>query len=839
MKNLGAIAATTLLALLLSGCGGGGGSSSSVPVAAVPAVQALLNQSQSVLVGSTVTLNGSGLTVDTGPTGEFGAAPSVSYQWALAVPAGSTATLSDASSPIATFVADKPGTYAAALTASAGSLSSKASATVTAGLGNVAPVANAGVAQSVLVGKTSTLDGAASSDANGDLITYNWTLTSKPAGSAAMLSSANTVRPGLTPDLAGSYLATLTVSDGKLSSGPASVTVTAAVANLPPVANAGVAQNVVAGSSVTLDGSASSDANGDLITYNWTMTSQPAGSTAALSSSSTARPGFVANAPGTYVIALLVNDGRVNSAPATVTVTAAVANVAPVANAGVAQNVVAGSTVTLDGSASTDANGDLITYGWTLTSRPAGSAAVLTSATTARPIFTADAVGAYVATLTVNDGKLNSAPTTVTVTAAAANVPPVANAGLAQSVAIGSLVTLDGSASSDANGDVLTYRWTMTSQPTGGAAVLSAPNSIRPSFTADAVGTYVVALIANDSKSDSATVTVTVTSGLVMVTTLAGSGVQGKADGVGSAANFASPAGVAVDNTGIVYVADFYNHIIRKISLEGKVTTLAGSGDAGSADGAAAAASFNFPAGVAVDKSGNVYVADANNNKIRKISPAGNVTTLAGSGDTGSADAVGIAASFAHPYGVAVDSTGNVYIADRDNNKIRKISPAGVVTTLAGTGLPGIVDGSAATATFDNPMGVVCDDLGNLYVADTNNAEIRKISSQGMVSTFAGSAALKPTLGMAGPLVSPRGLALDKSGNIYVADEAANFIRRISTDGKITVFAGMGGNGAGRGSTDGVGTEATFYYPSGVAVDEHGNIYVADQGNNKIRKITQ
>ncbi|NCO53755.1 MAG: hypothetical protein GW875_16960, partial [Deltaproteobacteria bacterium] len=256
------------------------------------------------------------------------------------------------------------------------------------------------------------------------------------------------------------------------------------------VANAGVTQNVVAGSAVTLDGSASSDANSDPLTYAWTLTSKPAGSTAALSSATSAKPTFTADVAGTYVGTLTVNDGKVNSTAVTVTITAAVANVAPVANAGVAQNVVAGSAVTLDGSASSDANSDTLTYAWTLTSKPAGSAAALSSATSAKPTFTADVAGAYVASLVVNDGKLNSTAKSVTVTAAVLNVAPVANAGVAQNVVAGSAVTLDGSASSDANSDPLTYAWTLTSKPAGSTAALSSATSAKPTFTADVAGTY-------------------------------------------------------------------------------------------------------------------------------------------------------------------------------------------------------------------------------------------------------------------------------------------------------------------------------------------------------------
>lgn len=281
---------------------------------------------------------------------------------------------------------------------------------------NVAPVANAGTVQSVLAGAVVTLDGSTSSDANNDTLTYAWTLTTKPTGSAAALSSATSAKPTFSADMAGSYIASLVVNDGTASSTASTVAVTASTANAAPVANAGVAQNAVAGSTVTLNGAASSDANGDALTYAWILNTKPAGSTATLANATAVTPTFVADKAGSYVATLTVNDGKVDSAAATITVTAAVANVAPVANAGVAQNVVAGSLVTLDGSASSDANGDSLTYAWTLTSKPAGSAAALSSATPAKPTLNVDLAGTYVATLVVNDGNLSSASSTITVT---------------------------------------------------------------------------------------------------------------------------------------------------------------------------------------------------------------------------------------------------------------------------------------------------------------------------------------------------------------------------------------------------------------------------------------
>lgn len=282
--------------------------------------------------------------------------------------------------------------------------------------------------------------------------------------------------------------------------------------NTAPVANAGTTQNVVAGTLVTIDGSTSLDANSDPLTYAWTLTTKPDGSSAALSAATSAKPTFTADVAGTYVVSLVVNDGKVNSTnAATVTISAAVANAAPVANAGTEQNIAAGTVVVLDGSSSSDANSDPLTYAWTLSAKPAGSVASLSSPTAAKPTFTADVAGTYVASLVVNDGKVNSSnAATVTVTAAVANAIPVANAGTAQKVAPGTTVTVDGSASSDANGDALTYTWTL-SKPAGSSALLSSPNASKPTFTADVAGTYVASLIVSDGTVNSTAKTVAVT----------------------------------------------------------------------------------------------------------------------------------------------------------------------------------------------------------------------------------------------------------------------------------------------------------------------------------------
>jgi serine/threonine protein kinase, bacterial len=267
----------------------------------------------------------------------------------------------------------------------------------------------------------------------------------------------------------------------------------------------------------------------------------------------------------------------------------------------------------------------------------------------------------------------------------------------------------------------------------------------------------------------------------------------------------------------------------------GVVTTLAGSSLAGSDNGTGLAASFNFPQGIAVDTSGNVYVGDYNNHMVRKITPAGVVTTLAGSTTFGSVNATGTAASFKFPSGIAVDSIGNVYVADQLNNMIRKITADGVVTTFAGSTAAGSSNATGTAASFKGPSGIAVDSIGNVYVADTSNHMIRKITAGGVVTTLAGSTAagFNDGTGTAAAFNTPLGVSVDSVGNVYVADTNNNKIRKITPGGVVTTFAGS----TAPGNANGTGTSATFNGPTAIAVDSNGTLYVAEQTNNLIRKI--
>ena len=321
----------------------------------------------------------------------------------------------------------------------------------------------------------------------------------------------------------------------------------------------------------------------------------------------------------------------------------------------------------------------------------------------------------------------------------------------------------------------------------------------------------------------------------VVLTTLAGSGNGAFGDGTGVGASFNAPNSVAVDVNGTVYVADQFNHRIRKVTSAGVVTTLAGNGTAGFVNGNGTTAQFNNPIGIAVDGSGNVYVADAENHRVRKITSSGVVTTLAGSGTAGFANGNGTSASFAVPLDVAVDESGNVYVADLQNNRIRKITSAGVVTTLAGSGNGTFVDGNATTASFSGPNGVAVDGSGNVYVADAGNQRIRKVTSAGVVTTLAGNGAAGYADGSGSTAMFnvPCGIAIDMNGNLYVTDGSNNRIRKVTPGGVVTTLAGS----ESAGFADGTGTVAMFNNPGGVAVDASGVIYVGDSWNHRIRKM--
>jgi serine/threonine protein kinase, bacterial len=372
---------------------------------------------------------------------------------------------------------------------------------------------------------------------------------------------------------------------------------------------------------------------------------------------------------------------------------------------------------------------------------------------------------------------------------------------------------------------------TRSSQLTA-ALVVSEP--ILWSTSSDKIATVSSGLVSGVG-AGSATITATTqSSGLIAtcsvivkpyatVSTLAGSSSPGSTEGIGSAAGFSYPSGLVVDSSGTIYVADYNNHKIRKISPAGVVTTLVTS-----------PAIYN-PIGIAVDGTGNIFVTTEYGQVVYKITSTGTVTTLAGTGYAGSTDGTGTVARFTNPRGIAIDGSGNLYVADYSNHKIRMISSVGVVTTLAGSGTSGFANGTGTAASFNYPEGVAVDGSGNVYVADNGNDMIRKISPTGVVTTLAGSRSYGSTdgTGSAASFHDPVAVAVDSAGNVYVADYGNNKIRKISPEGVVTTLAGSGSSYY----MDGTDTNASFYSLQGIAVNASNTLYVTD--GNKIRKITQ
>ena len=316
------------------------------------------------------------------------------------------------------------------------------------------------------------------------------------------------------------------------------------------------------------------------------------------------------------------------------------------------------------------------------------------------------------------------------------------------------------------------------------------------------------------------------------ITTFAGTEERGFGGDGGPAvqARLRYPTGVAVDGAGNLYIADQNNHRLRKVDSTGTIDTVAGTGESGFGgdNGAAAAAQLSYPSGVAVDGAGNLYIADSGNHRIRRVDSTGTITTVAGTGKYGFGGNGGpaVQAQLNYPAGVAVDGAGNLYIADSGNHSIRKVDVTGTIDAVAGTGESGFSgdNGAAATAQLSYPSGVAVDGAGNLYIADTGNVSIRKVDSTGTITTVTDARGYNPSIGV----------AVDGAGNLYIAD--THRIRKVDATGTITTVAGASdiSSYAGDGGPAG---KALLYSPGGVAVDNAGNLYIADSGNHSIRKI--
>jgi hypothetical protein len=658
--------------------------------------------------------------------------PAPTYQWqkgGVNIAGATSATYS-----IASAVAGDAGNYTAVATNSAGTATS-AAATLTVSAATAAPaITTQPSSQTVAPGSTASFTVAASGNPTP---TYQW---QKGGANIAGATSATYSIASVVAGDAGNYTAVATNSAGTVTSAAATLTVSAAT-TAPAITTQPSSQTAAAGSAVSFTVAASGN---PAPTYQWYFGGAViAGATSATFSLNNVQP---ANA-GDYYANAANSAGSAISATAKLTVQAQ----API-------TLVSSQLVTSGHDVAIAANGASGTMQWQVSSDNGSNWQNLadnstysgTASSTLEILHVTSTLNGNKYRVQLPGGGAASSATTLSVVQGSFTLP--------------TSVGTDGSGNlfvSDASAQTI-QKISTTGQVTlvaGSAGLSGSSNGTGSAARFNQPGALVAAADGTLSVSDTANDLIRSVTVSGVVATLAGSaGNPGSSDGTGASARFSSPIGIAQDASGLLWVADSLNHTIRKITTGGVVTTFAGSaGVAGSADGTGSGAQFNHPAGLAVDSSGNVYVADAANNTIRKISSTGVVTTLAGlAGSSGTQDGTGSGARFNNPGGLAVDSSGELYLADTGNSTIRKITASGVVTTIAGLpGISGLMDGTGGYAWFDQPEGLTLGTDGNLYVADTGNAMIRKVTLAGAVTTLSLSAGSSSSTGSSSDSIPP------------------------------------------------------------------------------------
>lgn len=482
-------------------------------------------------------------------------------------------------------------------------------------------------------------------------------------------------------------------------------------------------------------------------------------------------------------------------------------------------------------SLGTDATGPSYTLNWDTTAQTSGAHTL-------------------VAQITDDQGNTSDSPAIAITIDQFPNIASVTpNTGTAPGLAFP--IQIVASASDDISAlPIASYTWSCITNCGGGhtfdrtdsnTVIWTAPTSNVGPVTVqvsvnDGVNTAVTDTVVLNYAVGTATTNVVGTSTLEEVSTYAGNGTGGTTAGSQTSAALSAPRGLAFDSAGNLFFTS--GHLIRQV-FDGNIAfEFAGQSGSGYNDATGSAAQFNGPRDIAIDSSNNIFVADRDNQRIRKITPAGVVTTFAGDGTANFNDATGIAAQFNNPEGLAIDSSDNLYVADTSNNRIRKITPAGVVTTFAGDGVFGFTDGAPGSARFKSPREIAIDGSDNLYIADRLNHSIRKIDAAGTtVSTLAGNgfSGYVDATGGSAQFNAPIGVAVDSAGNVFVSDSSNHVIRKITPGGVVTTFAGLL---AGNDFADGLRIHSKFKFPQSIAI-LNDILYIADQSNNRIRRVIQ